>query len=75
MDRHPAIAEYTDVALARPVQEDGQLIPEGARGVVVAAYADGLAYEVEFERPFHAVVTLEQADIRVVTDPVAGSVA
>jgi hypothetical protein len=30
---------------------------------VVAAYGDGLGYEVEFERPFHAVVTLEAGDL------------
>ena len=32
-------------------------------GTVVAAYADGFGYEVEFERPFHAVVTLEVGDL------------
>jgi hypothetical protein len=29
----------------------------------VAAYDDGVGYEVEFETPFHAVVTLEARDL------------
>jgi hypothetical protein len=34
-------------------------MPAGAHGVVMAAYADGRAYEVEFEAPQHVVLTLE----------------
>jgi len=30
----------------------------------VAAYRDGLGYEVEFDRPFHAVVTLNADDLQ-----------
>jgi len=34
-------------------------------GTVVAAYSDGMGYEVEFENPFHAVVTLEACDLAI----------
>jgi hypothetical protein len=39
-------------------------MPRGARGVIMASYADGLAYEVEFESPHHVVLTLEGKDIQ-----------
>jgi hypothetical protein len=39
-------------------------MPGGTTGVVMAAYADGPAYEVEFELPHHVVLTLEAKDIR-----------
>jgi hypothetical protein len=38
-------------------------MPAGAHGVVMGAYADGLAYEVEFETPRHVILTLEARDI------------
>ncbi|WP_158258383.1 hypothetical protein [Rhodopila globiformis] len=41
----------------------GRLLPKRARGTVVAAYGDGIGYEVEFETPFHAVVTLEAGNL------------
>ncbi len=40
------------------------VMPSGTTGVVMAAYADGLAYEVEFELPRHVVLTLEAENIR-----------
>ena len=52
------------VSLLCPVEADGRFLPCGAVGTVVHAYADGLAYEVEFNWPFHAVATVEADDIR-----------
>jgi hypothetical protein len=55
----PAFPELSTVRLTRDVAVKGRILPNGARGTVVAAYSDGIGYEVEFETPFHAVVTLE----------------
>lgn len=62
MDRR--FQDFTQVALTRPVDAHGVHMPEGARGVVMAAYADGLAYEVEFDEPKHVVLTIEGRDLR-----------
>ncbi len=59
----PGFAELSVVALTRAVDVEGQSLPEGALGTVVAAHGDGVGYEVEFERPFHAVVTLQAGDL------------
>jgi hypothetical protein len=67
MDKHPALSDFTEVSLVRQIEMDGVIMPRGAHGVVMAAYADGLAYEVEFETPHHAVLTLEEEDLRVET--------
>ena len=56
----PAIrhfAELSAVALNHAVAVDGRMLAKGSLGTVVAAYHDGVGYEVEFEHPFHAVVT------------------
>lgn len=53
------VDELSTVALLCPVEADGHFLPCGATGTVVYVYSDGLAYEVEFNRPFHAVVTVE----------------
>ena len=53
---HP---ELSMVSLARPVEADGRLLPSGSKGTVVHVYPDERAYEVEFNRPFHTVVTVE----------------
>jgi hypothetical protein len=58
----PSFKELSTVSLARPIEAQGVAIPAGARGVVMAAYADGLAYEVEFEEP-HVVLTIEGEDL------------
>jgi hypothetical protein len=61
---HPGtFAELSVVSIRRPVDVGGRLLPTGAKGTVVAAYADGLGYEVEVFEPFHAVVTLEASDL------------
>jgi hypothetical protein len=56
-------AELSIVALKNQVDVKGQSLPAGTRGTVVAAYRDGIGYEVEFFEPFHAVVTLEANDL------------
>jgi hypothetical protein len=38
-------------------------MPAGARGVIMAAWADGFAYEVEFEEPRHVLLTVEAKDL------------
>jgi hypothetical protein len=64
MNRPKPIPELTEVALKRAIDRRGVHMPAGARGVVMASYADGLAYEVEFEAPAHIVLTLEGADLQ-----------
>jgi hypothetical protein len=61
---NPGFSELSIVRLDRDFAVNGQVLPAGTAGTVVAVYADGAAYEVEFESPFHAVVTLELTDIR-----------
>jgi hypothetical protein len=53
---HP---ELSMVSLIRPVEADGRMLPSGTTGTVVHVYPNELAYEVEFNRPFHAVATVE----------------
>ncbi len=56
-------AELSVVRLARSINIDGRSMAKGSCGTVVAAYHDGIGYEVEFEHPFHAVVTLDVRDL------------
>ncbi len=56
-------AELSVVGLLHGVEVEGRSMPQGAPGTVVAAYPGGLGYEVEFEEPFHAVVTLDVTDL------------
>jgi len=56
-------AELAPVTLKRPIEAEGRRLPAGGRGTVVAAYRDGIGFEVEFFEPFHAVVTLEADDL------------
>jgi hypothetical protein len=64
MERREPIPDFTIVTLKRAVDARGVHVPAGARGVVMAAYADGRAYEVESEKPEHVVLTLEGRDIQ-----------
>jgi hypothetical protein len=66
MDKRRTFKELTEVSLTRAIEAQGFVIPSNAAGVVLAAYADGLAYEAEFESPRHVVLTLEAEDIRLV---------
>lgn len=56
-------AELSVVALTHSIEIGGQRLPTGAKGTVVAAYAEGAGYEVEFEQPFPAVLTLAAGDL------------
>lgn len=56
-------AELSIVSLRDQAAVDSRVLPAGSRGTVVAAYSDGIGYEVEFFEPFHAVVTLEADDL------------
>ena len=55
----PRFREHSLVSLKNPVEVDGNLLPAGTQGTIVAAYRDGVGFEVEFFEPVHAVVTLE----------------
>ena len=45
-----AFADLDLVCVLGPVMTDeGEEVPAGTRGTVVAIYADGAAYEIEFE--------------------------
>jgi hypothetical protein len=57
--------ELSTVRLSHGVDVSGHTLPEGAMGTVVAAYSDGMGYEVEFENPVHPVVTLEACDLAI----------
>ena len=57
--------EHSMVTLLSSVElEDGRLIARRAEGAVVGIWADGAAYEIEFDKPFHAVVTVPAAKLR-----------
>lgn len=62
--RTEVIPELSIVALRHPRKHDGKVLPEGAKGAVVHAYRGGAGYEVEFDEPFHCVVTVGRDDIR-----------
>ena len=62
-ERARHFAELSVVALKNPVDVRGRSLPAGTRGTIVAAYSDGIGYEVEFFEPFHVVVTLEANDL------------
>ncbi len=46
------------------VEAGGVTYPQDSRGVTVHQHADGVGYEVEFERPRFRVITLTAGDIR-----------
>ncbi len=53
------LAEHSLAHLTSAISsDDGRLLPEGAVGAVVGIWRDGEAYEMEFQRPFHAVLTI-----------------
>lgn len=49
--------------LASVVTMDGDMIPVGAAGTVVAVWGAGEAYEVEFPEPPGALATVEAAQL------------
>lgn len=65
-----SIRELSRVALTAPYEtEDGSVLPEGSEGTIVGTWARGAAYEVEFTKPFAALVTVEPEHFRITTDP------
>jgi hypothetical protein len=59
-----SIRELSVVALRRPVECKGGLLPQGGKGTVVHVYSDGEHYEVEFSEPFRCTITVAADDIR-----------
>jgi hypothetical protein len=53
------VTEHQTIGLTAPVTVERPIFAAGSTGTVVGIYADTKAVEVEFERPFHAVVTME----------------
>jgi len=62
-DERQRFDELSVVSFRRSVAVGGRAIPAGTRATVVAAYSDGVGYEVEVFTPFHAVVTVEANDL------------
>ncbi len=56
---HSLFEDFARVTLVHPITVQGITMPAGSRGVVMAAWADGRAYEVEFETPRHVLLTVE----------------
>ena len=68
----PALNRFAaeDRALVSPVEldvvtlktpatsDDGETVPAGAAGTIVAIYGDAVAFGVEFETPIHALATV-----------------
>lgn len=40
------------------LSDDGDTVPAGATGTIVAVYGDAAAFGVEFETPLHALATV-----------------
>lgn len=60
----PPWPEHSLVRLSSAVEtDDGGRLPEGSVGAVVGVWQNGAAYEVEFEKPFSAVVTVAAAQL------------
>ena len=53
------LAELSRVTVSSAVPADEGYLPAGSYGTIVHVYKGGRAYEVEFELPFHCVLTLE----------------
>jgi hypothetical protein len=61
-----SIPELALVALRKSREYEGGVLPEGTTGTVVFVYRDAVGYEIEFDEPFHCVVTLARDDIQPV---------
>lgn len=66
-----ALRELDDVRVTVAVTTwDGDSIPAGTEGTVVAVWRDGLAYEVEFPEPMSALATVRAEDLVFTGRPV-----
>ena len=62
-----SVRELDRVRMLRPVLgDDDVMVPEGATGTVVAIYADGEAFEIEFTDPVDTLATVDAAALRLV---------
>lgn len=62
------IRELDRVTLAREVVGDeGQVVPAGSSGTVMAVWSGGSTFDVEFGGPLDALATVEAAAIAAVT--------
>jgi hypothetical protein len=62
-----SIRELDRVRILQAVPGDDDLtVPAGATGTVVAIYADGEAFEVEFTEPVDTLATVEATALRLV---------
>jgi Domain of unknown function (DUF4926) len=67
------VRELDRVRVLQAVTGDDDLTaPVGATGTVVAVYADGAAFEVEFTEPVDTLATVEAAVVRLVERAVRG---
>ena len=61
------VRELDRVRVLQAVTGDDDLtVPVGAMGTVVAVYADGAAFEVEFTEPVDTLATVDAAAVHVV---------
>lgn len=61
----PLLKELDRVALLVDASTDeGKVIPAGSEGTIVGIWQRGLAYEVEFSRPSHALATVRIEHLR-----------
>jgi len=61
----PIFPELSRVRLAKEFcLGEGKTLPVGTSGTVVGVWAQGEAYEVEFSKPFHAVLTVPAQQLR-----------
>lgn len=59
-DANEPVRELDRVRVLRAVTGDDDLtVPAGTTGTVVAVYADGAAFEVEFTQPVDTLATVE----------------
>ena len=57
------MSELSIVALRNERSCGDGVLPPGAKGTIVHVYHDEAGYEVEFEEPFHCVLTVARDDI------------
>lgn len=62
----PEYRAYDVVETRAAVWSDGHLYPSGSECTIVHVHPGGSAFEVEFEAPVPAVVTLEAGDLGAV---------
>ncbi|MRI57428.1 DUF4926 domain-containing protein [Methylobacterium sp. DB1607] len=68
--RGPTLAEFRELDRVRVTEEiegeDGERVPAGSEGTVVAIWGDGAAFEVEFMRPVETLAAIRPDVLRLV---------